>query len=84
MKIVITKSGLLEYCIIPSLCIERVRNISAEANFSAILNYRQVSCDCPFEGIILQQLNSKNIRKIAVLSLHGPISGTQWFLTNVA
>jgi hypothetical protein len=32
-------------------CIERARNISAEANFSAILNYRQVSCDCPFEGI---------------------------------
>ncbi len=22
-----------------------------EANFSAILNYRQVSCNCPFEGI---------------------------------
>ncbi len=32
-------------------CIERARNISAEANFSAILNFRQVSCDCPFEGI---------------------------------
>ncbi len=34
-----------------SLCIEQARNISAEANLSAILNYRQVSCDCPFEGI---------------------------------
>ncbi len=32
-------------------CIERARNISAKANFSAILNYRQVSCDCPFGGI---------------------------------
>ncbi len=35
-------------------CIERARNISAEANFSAILNYRQVSCDCPFNSSILK------------------------------
>jgi hypothetical protein len=34
-----------------NICIERARNISAKANFSAISNYRQVSCDGPFEGI---------------------------------
>ncbi len=30
----------------------------------------------PLKVLTLQQLNYKNIRKIAVLSLHGPISGT--------
>jgi hypothetical protein len=34
--------------------------------------------------LTLQQLNYKNIRKMVVLSLHEPISGTSWFLTNVA
>jgi hypothetical protein len=29
--------------------------------------------------LTLQQLNSKNIRKMVVLSLHGPISRTSWF-----
>jgi hypothetical protein len=38
----------------------------------------------PLKVLTLQQFNSKNIRKIVVLSLHRPISGTSWFLSNVA
>jgi hypothetical protein len=38
----------------------------------------------PLKVLALQQLNSKNIRKMVVLPLHEPISGTSWFSTNVA
>ncbi len=38
----------------------------------------------PLKVLTLQQLISKNIRNMLVLSLHGPISGTSWFSTNVA
>ncbi len=48
----------------------------AEANFSAILNFRKACATVPLEVITSKIKILKLSEKVGSLSLHGPMSGT--------